>query len=124
MGVLQLVPQPQARGALVRQPQPVLAAAVLDDYVYGVAGMNLGHAIGVQELAQAYYAFRFLADVDDDVLAVNLKDGPLEDFAFYCLVLLFKRFEELFKIFHEVAKIRTMADRLIAGPLPPTALSN
>src|SRR6185437_2610334 len=47
VGLLELVPQPEAGGALVGEAEATLAGIAIDDDIDDIAGPDLGHAVGV-----------------------------------------------------------------------------
>src|SRR5262249_44118016 len=82
-GVRDLIPDLHLVGLLFRQgDEAVVVLAALDVDVHLVAGLDLRLAAGISEFAERDDALALAADVDDDVIAADLDDGPCDYFSF------------------------------------------
>src|SRR5208282_5323085 len=71
---------------LGKHDQAVVVLAALDVDVHLVAGLDLGLALRVGELAQGDDALALAADVDDDVVALHGDDRAFDDLALFAEV--------------------------------------
>ena len=83
-----LVPHLQLVGLLLGEDaQAVVVLAALEEDVDLVAGLDRDVAVGAGELLERDLAFGLVADVDDDVILVQLDDAAVDDVAFFDLFL-------------------------------------
>ena len=80
VGLLQVVPDAQSRGARVRQQHiPFRLLAVLDHHIHGVAGPYRNLAAGSLELLDGDDAFALVPEIDDDILGGDTQDRALQN---------------------------------------------
>ena len=80
--LLQVVPDAQARGLLVREQNVAFGAlAVIDHHVDHVAGLHGDVAAGVRELLDGNQAFGLVSEIDDDFLGGDFEDAALQHLA-------------------------------------------
>ena len=77
--LFELVPDLVAEGLVVADEVAAFGLFALNDHLDGVAGLELGDAVDVEDLLEGNEPFGLEADVDDDVLVGDLDDGAGDD---------------------------------------------
>ena len=82
VGLLEVVPDPQARCARVREQDVAFHGArrLLDHHVDDVAGLHGNFAGWALKLLDRHDAFGFVAEIDDDFFGGDAQNGTLQDF--------------------------------------------
>ena len=81
IGLVQVVPDAQARGARVREQDVAFGLlAVIDHDVDHVAGLHRDFAVGILKLLERNEAFGLVSEVDDHIFGGDREDRTLQNF--------------------------------------------